>query len=186
MSALDPVDTLSDAEPAPVTKVEPKAAPTAPTPKPSAKGKASAAKKAANKKAPKPADKNKKKVAKVADDSQPPAVDPPESPGPNEPTDKASDEEGAEPTPKAKNAPKAMKRPASSAGSAPIKKPAAKLPSPPGELKVKKYPYTKKGVWAISVNGKEYVQAGTGSRWCLAAVLEGKLSGWVPWVLCRM
>jgi hypothetical protein len=74
-----------------------------------------------------------------------------------------SDEEGSKLKAKTKSAPKkALKRPASSAGSAqPAKRPASNLPSPSGELKVKKYPYTKKGIWAISVNGREYVQAGT-------------------------
>ena len=158
MSALEPVETLSDAEAAPpVTKVEPKAA--APK-KPPAKGKGAAAKtKTATTKT---AAKKQKKTAKVPDDSEPPAADPPaESPGPSE----ASDEEGSKLKAKTKSAPKkALKRPASSAGSAqPAKRPASNWPSPSGELKVKKYPYTKKGIWAISVNGREYVQAGTES-----------------------
>ena len=81
MSVLEPVETLSDAEPAPpLTKVEPKAA--APK-KPPAKGKGAAAK--TKTAATKTAAKKQKKTANVPDDSEPPAADPPaESPGPSE------------------------------------------------------------------------------------------------------
>ena len=149
MSALASGEILSDGEDAQaisVTKVVPKAASAK---KPSIKGKVAA------KSGKKAAATKQKKVAKVPDDSEPPAAGSPQSPGPSE----ASLEEGANPKSKTKSAPKkAMKRPGSCAGSAQVaKKPAVKLPNPPGEVKVKKYPYTKKGVWAISVNGKEYV-----------------------------
>lgn len=49
-----------------------------------------------------------------------------------------------------------MRKPAAAPKSA--KRPASAL-SGSDEIKVRKYPYKKTGMWAISVNGKEFVQA---------------------------
>ena len=118
---------------------------------------------------PKPAGKKAatKAAAKKTAAAKPKAVASSPDQDPEPPSEAGSELEGLKKkkvNAKGKSQPP-RKRPASSAGSAAprkSKKPAAaeSLATPaPSELKVKKYPYKSKGVWAISVNGKEYVQA---------------------------
>ena len=52
----------------------------------------------------------------------------------------------------------AMKRPSAASKATAGKRPASAL-SGTEEIKVRKYPYKRSGMWAISVNGKEFVQA---------------------------
>ena len=54
--------------------------------------------------------------------------------------------------------PPQMKRPAAAPKVTAAKRPASEL-SGIDEIKVRKYPYKRSGMWAISVNGKEFVQA---------------------------